>query len=251
MASSEKLTVLMRFSTSVIGAYTHCVTNLSCTAALSSPLRLPLLLGSRTRTKLSGNMPVRPLAFNVPCHQPPGICLMRCMMAPLCRSSSSGSFAAYSYSTIAQIAAKRGRERERVRCSKREDSKRAIWSWLVSQWGNLIWDTRIYNDIVQVQIFTIAQSPVPQSHSPTVVPLAWPDVSINRFSSLRFATWHSHFGLFLKCLKSKSYMTRSLSPFLARWPHSKWGMGGTEGRENHWFEYYSGRGRRGHLSTRR
>lgn len=188
MASSEKLSVLMRFSTSVIGAYTHCVTNLSCTAALSSPLRLPLLLGSRTRTKLSGNMPVRPLAFNVPCHQPPGICLMRCMMAPLCRSSSSGSFAAYSYSTIAQIAAKRGRERERVRCSKREDSKRAIWSWLVSQWGNLIWDTRIYNDIVQVQIFTIAQSPVPQSHSPTVVPLAWPDVSINRFSSLRFAT---------------------------------------------------------------
>lgn len=69
--------------------------------------------------------------------------------------------------------------------SEREDSKRAIGSWLVSQWGNLIWDTRVYNDIVQVQIFTIAQSPV---HSPTVVPLAWPDVSINRFSSLRFAT---------------------------------------------------------------
>lgn len=46
-------------------------------------------------------------------------------------------------------------------------------------------------------------------------------------------------------------MTRSLSPFLARWPHTKWGMGRTEGEENHWFEYYSGRGRRGHLSTRR
>lgn len=43
----------------------------------------------------------------------------------------------------------------------------------------------------------------------------WPDVSINRFSSLRDTRILVCFlfFVFLKCLKSKSYMTRSLSPF--------------------------------------
>lgn len=138
-----------------------CVTNLSCTTALSS-LWLPLLFGSNMRTKLSGNMPVMPLAFNVPCHQPPGICLMRWMMAPFCRSSSSGSFAAYSYSTIAQIAAKRerGRQRRVLEWFKKREIESAVY--LVRQWGNLIWDTRIFNGTVQVQIFTIA----PQLRNP-------------------------------------------------------------------------------------
>lgn len=90
-------------------------TNLSCTAvptSMWSPLPvvpLPLLLtpDSSTRTKLSGNIPVTPEAFRVPCHQPPGICLIRWIMAPFWRSSSSGSLAAYSYSTIAQTERKK------------------------------------------------------------------------------------------------------------------------------------------------
>lgn len=166
-------------------------TNLSCTVAVSSPLWFPLLFGSRTRTKLSGNIPVRPLAFNVPCHQPPGICLMRCIMAPLCRSSSSGSFAAYSYSTIAQIAAKRERERQR---EKWERESKVRETWLVSQWGNLIWDTRIYND-TQCPSANIYNYPAPRPHQ-LRNPLLSSPLARCVYQSLQFATWHSHFVSF-------------------------------------------------------
>lgn len=48
---------------------------------------------SKTRTKLSGNMPVLPVAANVPSHQPPGCTFTQLIMAPLTNVSSSVSFA--------------------------------------------------------------------------------------------------------------------------------------------------------------
>lgn len=48
---------------------------------------------SKTRTKLSGNMPALPVDANVPNHHPPGCIFMLFRMAPLTNVSSSASFA--------------------------------------------------------------------------------------------------------------------------------------------------------------
>lgn len=48
---------------------------------------------SKTRTKLSGNMPVWPVDANVPSHQPPDCIFMLLIMAPLINVNSSASFA--------------------------------------------------------------------------------------------------------------------------------------------------------------